>query len=506
MIRPLAYVLMCLSAEAPASKQQPPARYTFSADTTLIYRVEIRADKGDLVEVHSGRPQLKVFGPASSGGTRLGLAFAGLGGRTELTPERPPGQAEPLTGPRPFPSVMPMAPATFGFHELTVDERGRIIREKGAIPLPHALGSVATLLLEPLPEKPASSWTRTEKTILTVGREAGSFGTRMLPPPPAPYGRFTDERESLAAEETSSFNPDAQGKDTIRYKREYRMATIAKAGGDPRFELELSGTHTADTATALPVEIDLKGKLTSRRENLTVKIPITVSIHRMSEAELAKIKEEQAKAASDSKAKAEEEARKRKQPFTKAERESLLESLSRPESRKVREALRAIDKREPEKPDPVIAAKLATLLGSSDRFLAMQAAKALEHHATEAEAGALLKELDSSDIFVAQACIKALGKLKSKKAPGAIVTKMANPSLRFQAVEALKAMGSMAEDAVVPLLKSDDWNMRMTACDILAAIGTQKSAKHLTKLAESDEHVSVKSKAREALDALARRK
>lgn len=506
MIRPLAYVLMCLGAHTPASKQQPPARYSFPADATIVFRVEIRADKGDFVEVHSGRPQLKVFGPASTGGTRLGLAFAGLVGRTELTPEKSLGQADPLTGTRPFPIVAPMAPATFGFHELTVDERGRVIREKGAIPLPYALGTVASLILEPLPEQPADGWKRTERTILAVGRETGALGIRMLPLPSSPYTRPSDDGETLAGEETSLFKPENAGKDQIRYKREYRLATVAKSGGEPRFELELTGTHSADAATALPADIELKGKMTSRKDNLTVRVPITVSIHRMAEAEMVKIREDQAKAASEAKARMEEEARRRKEPISKSERTAILEGLSNPESRKVREALRMLDKREPEKPDAAIAAKLATILGANDRFLAMQAAKALVHHATEAETGALLKALETNDVLVAQYCMKALAKTKAKKAPAVLVSKIANISMRHPASEALKAMGPMAEEPVSGLLKSEDWNLRMAGCEILAVIGTEKSAKVLKKLADSDENSLVKHKAGEALDAMARRK
>ena len=501
----IALLGLCL---LPAFAEQPvPRRYTFAKDTVFPYRMEIRGEKGDLTEAFTARPEIRVAGFTDPGVARLMIQNTGL--NVQMVPKAEQ-QAGPLV---PFGPVRPFPHPTLAFpfpgsrtHELSVDDRGRIIREKGAVALPYALGTFASLLLEPLPEQDAATWTRTERSWLTVGRDSGAFGARLLEPLASPFGRGPEERENLACEEKFTFTRGESGKNGNEGRREHSLKTLEKVAGEPRFELELSGSQVADPKTGLPTELKLKGSLTSRNQNITARVPILVAVHLVSESEIAKMREDQAKAARDAKAKAEEEARKRKEPFSKAEREAIISDLSSSENRKVREALRILDKREPEKPDSAISAKLATILGASDRFLAMQAAKALEHHATEAETGALLKALETNDVLVAQYCMKALARTKAKKAPGVLVSKLANISLRHPASEALKAMGPMAEEPVSGLLKSEDWNLRMTACEILAVIGTDKSAKVLKKLAESDENTLVKHKAGEALDAMARRK
>lgn len=500
-------LLLLLGPMAAAAWQAKAPRYEFPKDSTIPYRLEIRGEKGDQTEVYTGRPEVRVAGPSTLGGTRLVIQSPGLHFRVAPREDSQTLPAISFGGPRPlFPPALAGPFPGFATHELTVDERGRVIREKNPVALPYGLGTFASLLLEPLPEKESASWTRTEKTWLAVGQGSGFMGLRLLEHPLPPFGRDNQDRESLACEETSTFTRGEGGKETASHRREYRLMTLQKVAGEPRYELNLAGTQVADSRTGLPLEISLKGSLVSRRENITARIPFTVFIHRITDAEVARQKEDQAKAAREARARADEEARKRKEPFSKEERAAILGKLASPESRIVREALRELNKREPEKADPAISARLAILLSGSDRFLAMEAARAMEHHGAEAESGALVKAMETTDIFVANACLKALGRLRNKKAAGPVASKLSNLSLRHAAAEALKAMGPMAEEAVAAHLKSDDWNLRMTACEILAVIATEKSSKSLKKLAETDENNLVKMKAREALDALARRK
>ncbi len=52
-----------------------------------------------------------------------------------------------------------------------------------------------------------------------------------------------------------------------------------------------------------------------------------------------------------------------------------------------------------------------------------------------------------------------------------------------QAMAALNAMGSAAEAAVIPHLRSDNWSARNDACQILKVIGTERSVSELRVIA-----------------------
>ena len=62
-------------------------------------------------------------------------------------------------------------------------------------------------------------------------------------------------------------------------------------------------------------------------------------------------------------------------------------------------------------------------------------------------------------------------------------------------------MGDVAEKPVLPLLKNMEWTVRMSACEILAAVGTSRSIEAL-KAAASDDNGLVQMKAKDALKAI----
>jgi hypothetical protein len=72
-----------------------------------------------------------------------------------------------------------------------------------------------------------------------------------------------------------------------------------------------------------------------------------------------------------------------------------------------------------------------------------------------------------------------------------------------RAMAALKAMGSTAEAAVFPHLRSDNWFARKDACQVLKVIGTEMSVAELRVIAENNGLSA--GDAREALHEIARR-
>ena len=90
---------------------------------------------------------------------------------------------------------------------------------------------------------------------------------------------------------------------------------------------------------------------------------------------------------------------------------------------------------------------------------------------------ALIKASQAEDVFVRNPSIEALGKLKTTKSAEAVAAQMYQQSSRMDASKTLKAMGPVAEDATINLLKDRDQWVRAEACSVLGEIGGKKSLK-----------------------------
>jgi|GEM_PF-5988449 len=100
--------------------------------------------------------------------------------------------------------------------------------------------------------------------------------------------------------------------------------------------------------------------------------------------------------------------------------------------------------------------------------------------------------------------IRALAKLKDERGAVAIVAALSSKE-GLVAVQALKDMGPVAEDAVLPQLENDDPKMRFQVCGILQEIGTADSIDNLKRHSSGDRVPEVKKAAREAIKAIEER-
>ena len=88
--------------------------------------------------------------------------------------------------------------------------------------------------------------------------------------------------------------------------------------------------------------------------------------------------------------------------------------------------------------------------------------------------------------------------------PPARIAELLGTPQNGRAIEALTTMGSSAEEAVIPHLRSDNWFARKDACRVLKVIGTEKSVSELRVIAGN--HGPSAGVAREALIEIARRR
>lgn len=391
---------------------------------------------------------------------------------------------------------------------MTVDDRGNAITESGGVPLPFALGTVGAFLLEAYPEEAQGQWKRTERTTVTITQGGFPFPGRILPPPPIGFpGRrgIEPEGDRLNAEETTSFQvekPAEKDSNGLILRRSYSLKTFEKEGDGPRLEIALSGRVELDSVTGLPRELVQEGTLVSRKGNTTSKVPLKLTLHRLTPEELKKRKDDQEK----SLAKAREALEKMKAPLTPEERKQVLADLATAEKFKLPQVIQKLEQKTPTEADPEMAAALGKILASGETFQKMSAARALEKWATLNEAELLAEQMDTKELLVAPSCMKALGRLKAVRYAPAIAGKLKELQYRAAAKEALKLMGSGAEEAVIPYIASEDLFTRAEVCEILGEIGTAVSEGALRYRADKDDNGLVKIKAKDALEKIERRK
>ncbi len=101
-------------------------------------------------------------------------------------------------------------------------------------------------------------------------------------------------------------------------------------------------------------------------------------------------------------------------------------------------------------------------------------------------------------------CMQALARLKDQRGADAVAQMLFTRDFQA-AIAALKEMGPLAEDAVLPLLDNDDAALRREVCGILEDIGTSKSLKDLRRHLSGDRGPGVREAARRAVTAIEER-
>jgi hypothetical protein len=100
---------------------------------------------------------------------------------------------------------------------------------------------------------------------------------------------------------------------------------------------------------------------------------------------------------------------------------------------------------------------------------------------------ALLNALSDENPFTRKAVMHALVRFKDERACEPLAQRLEDIADRQEAVAALKAMGPMAEKAVLKQLESPDHWVSWEACKVLRVIGTKESLPALQRAAERGE-------------------
>jgi predicted Zn finger-like uncharacterized protein len=141
---------------------------------------------------------------------------------------------------------------------------------------------------------------------------------------------------------------------------------------------------------------------------------------------------------------------------------------------------------------------LGPLINDADHFTRHWAIEALGVWGNKDAVPILLKAMRDGD--TRHEAMKALGRLKDERAVEPIAARLEEISDLHAAAEALKAMGPMAEKAVLARLNHHEIHVRWMVCEVLETIGTEQSIPALEKAEANDFHI--KFQARKAINAI----
>ncbi|MHB1558143.1 MAG: HEAT repeat domain-containing protein [Isosphaeraceae bacterium] len=151
--------------------------------------------------------------------------------------------------------------------------------------------------------------------------------------------------------------------------------------------------------------------------------------------------------------------------------------------------------------DQVVAALIPQLEGDDDG-LASEAARAMAVWRSPEAMTALIGRMSENRHFVRSDSIKALGKYKEIKAAEAVASVIKDDI--FATEEALKAMGEVAEPALIPQLRHPESMVRSQACKILGVIGGHETLAAMKSL-PADPDFGVRVAANDAAEQIVRR-
>jgi hypothetical protein len=190
-------------------------------------------------------------------------------------------------------------------------------------------------------------------------------------------------------------------------------------------------------------------------------------------------------------------------PLTDTELDEALKELG---SATKEAPLRAAKRLALARPDPArradVVDSLKLLLTHKDALTRAAGVRAFGSWGGKDSIPFVVKSLKDDTSMVRRAAMEVLGKSRDEQGAEAVARLLRSESDRFDAGNALRGMGAIAEKSVRKYLKDDNRRVKVEACGILKAIGTRESLSSLTSVAERDSDIVVARAALEAVKAI----
>ncbi len=258
------------AATAPGAKLAAPLRYGWKPKMSYAYRVSIEADRVDYVDVWAGTPWYSV---TRREGDQAELALSGgLFNTRRSTGARPPfGPRGPAMAHGMLFSQMGAMRGMhgpMGLRQVTVDARGKVIRQQGDLQIGWALGDLSALTIEPLPERIEPSWKVAKEVTISRTKYDYTFPLMLT---------WRDNEEQFSANEEAAYTVQGVEGKRVKIKKRYELKSAATLNGKPRCELVGDGDLVFDTERGVFTEYSGSLTLSSRERNISIEIPLKVS-------------------------------------------------------------------------------------------------------------------------------------------------------------------------------------------------------------------------------------
>lgn len=341
--------------------------------------------------------------------------------------------------------------------KLVIGDLGEIFECEGRVRLPGLLGSLATVVIDPLPDGDQKTWLEEEVWTLTSSPSEGRGGFAGLGPGlfrprpplgphrprfPGMFGPFSSEPEPVTylAIRRARFTLEETQETTARIRKRLDLRTLEKTGDKPTVELAADGETLFDLKLGVPRKITLSGTLTIR-EGGSQQIPVTLVCERTTLTAAASAPAPAGPAAPTP-------------PPPSVPTESPEKRLDR----------FLADLRAPER-------------DWSKCFQALQGLSLMPviESRREEVAEVLNAYLKENNYSARSSALRAAMTWGTARSAPVIAPLLKSPSDRARAARALRTLGSAAESAVIALLAEEDAEIRIEACNLLGEIGGPQS-------------------------------
>jgi len=279
--------LVALVAGA-ASAAAPALKYTFAGEASPVYEFSIRAEYPDAIETTAGSIayDIKKVDPANG---QIQFSYT-----SESRLSRELRQKETSFPPQMPPIRRPDVPLPWGAMraapDIMISSTGNVLRSNRTddeAQLPHLLGYAWQLMLQPLTDDGGESgptWT-CKRQIRTYTRS----DQQRWPPTPL-WQREAETRVEHVAREVVTYTCGEPKGNLVPVKRSYELATDEKVGTAPLLKQSGNGEFVFDTTHGLVQSLEMKYTIEATSENVSVRVPVTVSAKLLTTEEAAKFK------------------------------------------------------------------------------------------------------------------------------------------------------------------------------------------------------------------------
>ena len=276
-----------------------PLKYLFKDNETPIYEVTIRVEKPDAVETETGHISYRIKSVDPANGQIDFDYTRQLQTNRESKQSRSTGGMPPPMM-MPPPPAIPMPPNPFAAQpaptDILIDSTGKVLRSNrstNAQQLSAALGLDWELLLPVLSSGGQPNWETSDKVAMTTRQAQQS---NHWPPAPPWQQQAPQESVERSAQLTVDYTIDSVSGDMVTIHRKLELMTDEKVGDAPLEKLSGEGQIVFDAKAGLVQSLEYKQTSELNQQNLTVRVPVTVSARLLGPDELAKMKADEAAA------------------------------------------------------------------------------------------------------------------------------------------------------------------------------------------------------------------